>query len=162
RSNAFVASFDGGELDMGGQLDFVTQLGDETTSGVDGKLATDNAATAIAVDGGGQVWLAGNTDGTFPGSSVPNAGGLDFFVSRIDRFGHMRSTKQIGATSDDQLDAMVAVPNWHVVVTGSTRDQLPGSDGQYVSGNDTFAAAFEGPSLADSDSDGLPDTWEQS
>ena len=75
----------------------------------------DDTADAIAVDGGGTVFVAGNTE-----SSIPGAGGAgveDGFAKSFDANGGDRWTKTVGTRRVD-----------------GTRDIAQGSGGVYVIG----------------------------
>jgi rhodanese-related sulfurtransferase len=87
--DAFLA-----ELDGDGQVVQVLQFG--TTSG--------DAAQALALDGSGNIWVAGITQGDLNGEA--NSGGIDSFVIKLDAGLMPVWTRLWGTTSEDLAAAL--------------------------------------------------------
>ena len=79
-------------------------------------------AFAIATSGA-NVYVAGSTDGRFP--KQQQHGGLDGFVARFDRRGHLAWVEQFGSPEDDEATAILASEDG-VVLGGTTRGRLFG------------------------------------
>lgn len=97
-------------------------------------------ATAIAVDGAGDLYVVGRTVGALDGA--PNAGGLDAFVAKFDDAGGLLWTRQFGSAADDYAYGMAVDAEDDVVVVGFTLGALAGSTS--LGGTDTFTAKFDG------------------
>ena len=78
---------------------------------------------ARAVGADGSVYVAGETDGVFPGQT--GAGDDDVFVRKYDAGGNEQWTRQFGTASRDEVRS-VAVDASGIYVAGSTRGALPG------------------------------------
>lgn len=94
--------------------------------------------TGTATDGEGNVYVAGTTDGAFPGEN--SAGGADAFLRRYDASGTVVWTRQFGSTASDSAGA-VASDGSIVVVGGRTAGALPGQT-HATPLNDAFVRAF--------------------
>lgn len=79
-------------------------------------------AFAIAASGA-NVYVAGSTDGRFP--KQQHHGGLDGFVARFDRRGHMAWVEQFGSPEADEAAAIFASEEG-AVLGGTTRGRLFG------------------------------------
>jgi beta-propeller repeat-containing protein len=84
----------------------------------------------IALDGGGNAYVTGTTDGTLPGQT--SAGKGDVFVRRYDPFGEAVWTLQFGSPDWDSAAGIAVDRNGALYVTGETFAALPGqvSSGQ--------------------------------
>jgi hypothetical protein len=77
----------------------------------------------LSVDGLGNVYIAGTTQGSLGG---PNAGLQDLFIRKYDGFGNVLWTRQLG-TSDYENNTRVAADQLgNVFVAGSTYQSLAG------------------------------------
>ena len=76
-----------------------------------------------AVDGAGNVYVAGSTSGTFPGQA--NAGFADAFVRKYDANGNELWTRQFGTSSYD-IAFGISVDASGVYVVGETNGTFPG------------------------------------
>jgi hypothetical protein len=80
---------------------------------------------SVAVDGSGNVYLAGQTARALPGQTA--LGGLDLFVMKFSGDGSLLATRQFGTAADDELSGGVAPSiNGTVYVAGTTEGTLPG------------------------------------
>jgi hypothetical protein len=76
----------------------------------------------IGVDDTG-IYVAGSTDGAFPGQT--NAGPFDLFVRRYDFDGNQVWTRQFGTTEDDFAEGVIA-GRGGVFIVGAVSGALPG------------------------------------
>jgi len=81
-------------------------------------------AAGIATDSVGNVYVAGYTDGSFPGFT--NAGMEDVFVTKFDGTGAMQWTRQLGTTGHDWAAAIATDSVGNVYVVGGTDGSFPG------------------------------------
>lgn len=80
--------------------------------------ASSEVVTAVAVDSDDNVYVAGYTYGTFPGST--SAGSADGFVAKYGPTGTLAWLQQIGSSEIDQFTAIAVDPSGGVVVIGAT------------------------------------------
>ena len=92
-SDAFLAKYD-----SAGNWQWSRQLG----------TSSPDASWSVAVDGSGNAFISGWTDGSLDGAS---AGGRDAFLSKYDSGGNLEWTQQLGTSSDEE--------SWSVAVDGS-------------------------------------------
>ena len=114
-----------GELDSGDsgadptQSDsFVTLFdaqGQELWTQRQGSDLGDDTAKAVAFDAGGNVYVAGETQGSIGGGSA--VGGVDGYIRAYSSSGATLSTRQFGTTSDDSISGL-AVDGTQVYVAG--------------------------------------------
>ena len=106
------------KMDANGEHVWTRQFGGED----------DDTADAIAVDGGGTVFVAGNTE-----SSIPGAGGAgveDGFAKSFDSNGGDRWTKTVGTRRVDGAHD-IAQGSGGVYVIGGTEGEIgPGGEGK--------------------------------
>jgi hypothetical protein len=127
--DAFIRSYD-----SDGNLRWTRQFG----SGGDGA----DHAYGIATDPSGNVYIAGETSGTFEGT---NAGSWDAFIRSYDADGVLRWTRQFGSFGLDHAYGVATDPSGNVYTTGNTSGALQGST---AGGLDAFISSY--------DSDGAP------
>ena len=105
--------------------------------GVAGKIS---AANGVAVDGSGNVYVAGSTYGGLDGNTL--AGIQDFFVTTYDGSGNKIRTKQLGISSKNTVANGVAVDgSGNVYVTGYTDGGLDGN--ALVGSKDFFITKYD-------------------
>jgi len=93
--------------------------------------AEDDFANALAVDAGGNIIVAGGTEGKLSGSS---AGYYDVFVRKYNPKGNELWTRQFGTAKDDFAKALAVDAEGNIVVAGTTMGNLSGSSaGNYDS-----------------------------
>ncbi len=102
---------------------------------------------AVAVDAGGNIYLAGLFRDTvdFGGGSRFTAHAADGFLARVDKDGEVRWARQLGGPNDDIADALALDPQGNAVVAGSFSDKLSVGDGTLASegADDLFVAVFD-------------------
>jgi hypothetical protein len=86
--------------------------------------AGEEYATSIAVDGSGNVYVAGHTDGAFLGNT--NLGVLDAVVLMVDSSLELKALNQFGTTENDRIYSMVVDGSGNVYVGGRTEGELFG------------------------------------
>jgi cysteine-rich repeat protein len=120
--DAFVAKYS-----SSGTLQWVRQLG---TSGTD-------RAVDLVVDSNGNPYVAGNTDGTFPGQTT----GGDAFVARFDDSGTLQWTSQLGVNGFAGVQGMGVDSAGNAYVAGHTNGTF---SGQSSAGDfDVFIGKFD-------------------
>ena len=92
--------------------------------------AGDDNAKAIAVDSSGQSWITGFTGGDLGGTG--NAGGEDFFITRVSSTGSVTSTAQRGSIANDRSYGVALLGTNSVFIGGNT---LGTPDGQTNAGS---------------------------
>jgi hypothetical protein len=99
---------------------------------------------SLSVDGSGNVYVSGRTQGSMPGQT--NAGAYDVFVRKYDGAGTELWTRQFGS-SGNEFDAGVSTDgNGNVYVAGQTFGVLPGQTSSgYV---DTFLRKYDSAGTA--------------
>ena len=95
-ADIFIAKYDNG-----GNLLWVRSAGG----------ATNDAASAVAVDGSGNCYVTGVFQGTatFGNTSLTSAGGPDIFIAKYDSAGNFVWARQAGGSSDDRGYAVAAL-----------------------------------------------------
>lgn len=104
-----------------------------------GSVASD-AARGVAVDGGGNVYVAGSTFATLPGLGNSNAGGEDLFLLKYDGAGALQWTRQLGSLSADRAFGVAVGSSGDVFIAGFTLGAFPGQSN--AGGSDGFLIAY--------------------
>jgi hypothetical protein len=73
--------------------------------------------TAVVVDGSGNVYVSGYTNGAITGT---NAGGSDAFVRKYNSSGTVQWTQQFGGPNNDETDGLAADGSENLYIAGST------------------------------------------
>ncbi|RKI09845.1 hypothetical protein D7Y13_13720 [Corallococcus praedator] len=98
--------------------------------------------TALARAPNGDLYVAGSTQGSFPGFN--NQGARDLFVLRFSADGRLRGTWQRGTSGNDQATALWVDPCGRVFLAGHTEGVLvPGS--QHQGSRDMFLLKVDVP-----------------
>ncbi|WP_438038865.1 SBBP repeat-containing protein [Sorangium sp. So ce128] len=85
------------------------------------------AAFAVAVDGGGNVYVAGNTHGALGA----DGGESNAFVRKLDAHGAVVWTQRFGTSSDDHAKGVAVDGSGNVYVAGTTGGGLEGASGGF-------------------------------
>ena len=96
----------------------------------------DDFAMAVAVDGSGNVVIAGGTTGSM---FSENQGGRDLVVMQLDATGQLMWARQIGTPEDDVPYSLTTDATGQVFVVGRTSGSLAGES---LGGYDAFVLAF--------------------
>jgi len=141
--------FGGGNLVSGGVQDiFVAKYNANGVHQWSQRFGTTsgNAGTAIAVDGSGNVVVAGYFSGTvnFGGGNLVSAGNLDIFVAKYNASGAHLWSRRFGGAGNDICRAVAVDGSGNVVVTGSFSNTVNfgGSDLVSAGNVDVFVAKF--------------------
>ena len=86
--------------------------------------AADDFGQSVAVDGSGDVYVAGYTSGILPGQS--SAAGVDTFLRKYDGSGTELWTRQFGSAQDDYGQSVCVDSSGNVYLAGYTSGALPG------------------------------------
>jgi hypothetical protein len=84
----------------------------------------DDAARSVAVDALGNIYVAGRTDGRFPGA--PPVDG-QAFLRKLDPDRNHVWTRQFGSPTEDWASSVAVDPMGNIVVCGTTAGPLPGA-----------------------------------
>jgi len=131
--NVYVAGWTQGGLDgntLAGRQDFMLAKYDSVGSKVyvkqTGVAGKDAMAFDVAVDGSGNVYVAGLTEGGLDGNTL--TGRRDYFLTKYDSSGTKLYSKQTGSVGTDTYAMGVAVDgSGNVYVAGSTTGGLAGN-----------------------------------
>jgi hypothetical protein len=132
-SDVFLAKFD-----ASGNLLSTRQLG----------TRADDRAFGLAVDGVGNVYVAGSTGGDVDGPGIgsdPLVGETDVFLAKFDPAGNLLFTRQLGTLAADEARGVAVDGVGSVYITGTTAGDLdgPGIDSDpLVGAADFFLAKF--------------------
>lgn len=130
RSDVFVTGITNGELDentnAGGLDIFVSKYNATGFKQWTRQLGTtsDDYGRGIAVDVNGNVYVTGETRGSFDGNA--NAGSSDIFIVKYNSEGAKQWIRQFGTASAENAVAIAISGNGAIYVTGSTRGALDG------------------------------------
>jgi hypothetical protein len=93
----------------------------------------------LAIDGAGNVYVAGSTDGAFTGNT--NLGGYDGFLAKFNSSLVLQGTvKQFGTTGDEVANSIAVDDSGNVYVAGYTDGAFTGNTN--LGGLDGFVAKF--------------------
>jgi uncharacterized repeat protein (TIGR02543 family) len=145
--NVYVAGWTSGGLDgntVTGIEDFFVTMYDASGNKVRtkqvGVAGTVTDAWSVAVDAGGNVYVAGHTQGGLDGNT--RTGLADFFVTKYDSSGNKVRTKQLGVAGATTEAAGVAVDaNDNVYVMGYTNGGLDGNT--LIGSEDIFVTVYD-------------------
>lgn len=138
-----------GNLNLGGEDLF---LGKYDATGVRqwtrqvGSAASDSA-NAVAVDGAGNIYLAGSTLGLLPGPGNSSAGGEDLFLLKYDSAGVLLWSRQFGSVGSDVALGVAVDGGGNIYLAGSTLGTLPGVGNSNAGGEDLFLLKYDGSGL---------------
>lgn len=122
-SDAFLMKFD-----TSGNQVWARQVG----------TAESDRGWAVAVDGSGNVYISGDTKGSFDGFG--NQGEKDAFLVKFDTSGNKLWTRQIGTEYTDTSDAVAVDNAGNVYISGITKGDLGGTN---AGSFDAFLAKFD-------------------
>jgi Beta-propeller repeat len=124
-SDGFVA-----KLDNGGTPQWHTFMGStERDSGY-----------AIAVDGGGNVYVAGESMSSWGTPVTAHAGGGDAFIAKLDNTGVPQWNTFMGSPKYDRIDGITLGGDGDIFVVGLSRGSWGTPRNPYKAGTETFAA----------------------
>lgn len=95
---------------------------------------------AIAVDGSGNIYVAGNSEATWGTPVSPYVGSSDVFVAKFDPNGVLQWNTFLGATSDDDCSGIAVDGSGNIVVIGTSNDTWGAPLNPYTGGPEVFVA----------------------
>lgn len=111
--------------DQSGRLLKLSNLDSAPTSEFSQNISTKTGITtaaATAVDSNGNVYVVGNTTGSF-GNQL-NQGSQDVYLTKYDSAGNVQWTRLLGSAATASGYSLAVDPTGGVVVSGSTTDNL--------------------------------------
>lgn len=120
-----------------GNLSGTPQAAFNTTTTPDSGVST---AQATVVDANGNVYVVGNTTGSFGGQI--QKGDQDVYLTKYDSAGNVQWTRLLGSQSSASGYSLALDPTGGVVVAGSTTGPL--SQNAIGGGTDSFVAKYSG------------------
>jgi chitodextrinase len=93
-----------------------------------------DSAEQVAVDGSGNVYVAGYVTGSIDGQGY--AGGKDMFLIKYDSSGNKLWTRMSGTATDDRANGVAVDSGGNVYVVGTTSGNL---DGETINGGSDIA-----------------------
>ena len=142
--------FGGAQLSSAGAYDlYVTELdgggSHQWSSGYGAN--NDQAASAVAIDSGGAIWLTGSFGGTlfFGGTGLLLGNGEDVFVAKLDPSGTPLWAADYGAANPQRGNDIAVGPQGQVVVVGEMQSTATFGGAQLSSagGLDVFVAQLD-------------------
>ncbi len=97
----------------------------------------DDIGNGVAVDGSGNAYITGWTNGSLDGS---NAGGTDVFLAKYASDGNQQWIQQFGSADDDLGYGVAVDGSGNAYITGHTLGSLDGSN---AGGLDVFLAKYD-------------------
>jgi hypothetical protein len=98
-----------------------------------------DVAYTVAMDGNGNIYVGGLTNGTLPGQT--GAGNADGFVRKYDASGNAQWTQQFGTGANDSVHGAAADALGNVYVAGYTSGTLPGQTS--AGGDDAYVRKYD-------------------
>jgi len=101
--------------------------------------ATNDVASGLAVDGSGNVYITGNSDGALDGET--NAGGHDLYLVKYNTSGTRQWTRLLGTTSGEYGRSVAVDGSGNAYLTGHTSGNLDGATNN--GGNDAYLVKYD-------------------
>ena len=130
--NVYLAGATAGALGsqghFGGEDGFIRKLSPDLmeTWTVQFGSGENEKVASLAVDGEGNVYVAGGTEGALPG--VSSSGGVDAFVGKHGPDGREVWMAQFGSSAEDEAAGVAVDAEGNVYVAGQTGGRLPDQD----------------------------------
>lgn len=99
----------------------------------------NDLANDVEVDGGGNIYVTGSTDGALGGQM--NNGGADAFLTKLDSFGNVRWTRLFGGVNNDAATALAVDAMGNVWIGGRVGSAMPGHI--FAGLTDAFVARYD-------------------
>lgn len=107
--------------------------------------ASSEIVTDVTVDALGNIWLVGETLGSFD-PMVVNQGGVDIFLLKLSSTGAQLAAFQLGSEGDDHPSAVAVGPDGKVYVAGYTTAKLF-ANRNHMGDRDGFVFSVTPPSI---------------
>jgi len=101
--------------------------------------ATNDVASGLAVDGSGNVYITGNSDGALDGET--NAGGHDPYLVKYNTSGTRQWTRLLGTASGEYGRSVAVDGSGNAFLTGHTSGNLDGATNS--GGNDAYIVKYD-------------------
>ena len=101
--------------------------------------ATNDVASGLAVDGSGNVYITGNSDGALDGET--NAGGHDLYLVKYNTSGTRQWTRLLGTTLGEYGRSVAVDGSGNAYLTGHTSGNLDGATNN--GGNDAYLVKYD-------------------
>ncbi len=142
--NAWVAGQTTGNFGGGNQGGYDAFIGKYNTSGAllfvkNVGTTGDDGVSSFALDGSGNAWITGTTDGNLGGGY--QGGGADAFIAKYDTSGTLLFSKNLGTSSADYGQSIALDISGNAWVVGYTGGNLGG--GYQGGGADAFIAKYD-------------------
>jgi len=111
-----------------------------------GASSNERTGYSIAVDGGGNVYVTGRSEGTWGSPVNGYAGGWDAFAAKLDSDGNRVWNTFMGSGSDDGGYAFAVDEGRNVYVTGYSRATWGSPVNLHAGSDDAFAARLDSSS----------------
>jgi hypothetical protein len=108
-----------------------------------GGSADFEGSNSVAVDGNGNVYLTGNSEGTWGTPIRAYSGGYDAFVAKLDSSGNLLWNTFLGQSDYDGGDSIAVDVNGNVYVTGRSNDSWGSPLQAYSASGDVFVAKLD-------------------
>ena len=102
----------------------------------------NDTVSGVAVDSEGNIYVAGRTGGTLPGSPTTYQGGNDIFLVKYNSTGDNVWTRQMGSPNSDTVSGVAVDSEGNIYVAGYTLGTLPGSPTTHRGGADIFLVKY--------------------
>ncbi|MFH1654017.1 MAG: SBBP repeat-containing protein [Pseudomonadota bacterium] len=100
---------------------------------------SDDTSNNVALDGNGNIYLAGSTRGDLDGNK--NMGISDIFLTKRDFYGNRLWTKMLGSSYTDYGESLAIGKSGNIYVTGFAGDDL--GEKTYMGDGDIFLAKYD-------------------
>ena len=100
--------------------------------------AVSDSAWAVAVDGGGNIFISGFTDGNLGGET--NSGGTDAFLAKYNASGTLQWTRLLGNATLTYSYAVAVAGSGNIYISGMSRGSLDGETNAGI--QDIFVAKY--------------------
>lgn len=104
------------------------------------RVNADTGANAVATDSQGNVFVVGNTAGTF-GNQINTASENDVFLTKFDSTGNVIFSRLLGSTSDSSGFAVTVDDQDNVIVAGQTDNKI--DTGDVINSTDSFVVKYD-------------------
>ena len=139
--NAYISGYTSGSLggpNVGGPDAFLVKYDTSGSLAWSKQIGTSqtDVSYAVAVDGSGNSYVSGRTDGSLGG---PNAGAGDAFLTKFAASGNVLWSRQIGTGSNEDIVTVAADALGNAYITGRTFGALGGPN---AGGADVFLTKY--------------------
>ena len=105
----------------------------------DTRVQANTAAGGVAVDSFGNVYVVGQSEGTF-GSEINTSSTQDVFLTKLDNRGNVIFSRLLGASDSADGFAVTVDASDNVIIAGQTNSAI--QSGDLIDTNDAFVAKF--------------------